>query len=50
MAGQAEAMKDIGSMFDRGLLKQNPDGSYEVVEDKNERDFIQESNRKLMSP
>ena len=33
-------------MFDQGLLKVGEDGQYKVVEDKNEREFIQESNKK----
>ena len=33
-------------MFDQGLLKVGDDGQYKVVEDKDERDFIQESARK----
>ena len=33
-------------MFDQGLLKVTEDGQYTVVENKEERDFIQMSNRK----
>ena len=33
-------------MYDQGLIKQKEDGQFVIVEDKEERDFISESNKK----
>ena len=46
LSGQQDAVNDISMMFDQGLLKRGADGSYQVVEDQEEREFIQQSNRK----
>ena len=37
LAELQNAKKDIGKMFDQGLLKVDEDGQYKVVEDQEER-------------
>ena len=46
LAELQNATKDIGKMFDQGLLKVDEDGQYKVVEDQEEREFLNQSNKK----
>jgi len=41
-----EVSNVVGQMFDAGVIKQTPDGSFEAVVNPNERDQIQ-SKRKM---